>query len=580
MRRRAGCFLLSIVAASVLGARSSPAAERGLTAGPYLQNPTPTAITVQWETDQPGEGVVRYRAADEPRQAELYVAGALFEIVPIPAERKDRDKPKPRIGPKRPERSRYAEVPSGYRYLYRARLTDLRPGTAYVYAVDVDLVRGSATSGEREFRTWPERADRVRFIIYGDTRTYPENHRLLTRQFGGHDPDFIVHVGDMVDDGGKYLQWRPQFFEPLGDVLDRIPMLMVLGNHENGARNLLRLFDIPRGPLETTGPNAKDPRVNYSFDCGPVHVAVLDYTKVDPEDVRWLARDLGGATAPWKIAAYHVPTFNLNGHCSDALRTTFLPLFERYDVDVVVVGHSHQYERFFPLRRAADPSAPPITFVTSGAGGAPLHPIARPLNSLLAAAACEYEYCLFDADARTLSLRVHNGEGKVIDSLDLAKEGVTYDAAYLGQVRTIEDAILTQGLATAGMPAARTLPAKGETVALSLRVAFPGLSAPVSVTAHLAEESARHYTMMPQMAWPAPDERAEAEVKVQVRALGDVTWEERDAYVLWNDDYVKVRRRFLKPALRFSLTISAGGLERVREYGAIEYVGPAKPTRR
>jgi len=38
-----------------------------ITKGPYLQNPSPRAVTVQWETDEPGEPVVRFYPADPSR---------------------------------------------------------------------------------------------------------------------------------------------------------------------------------------------------------------------------------------------------------------------------------------------------------------------------------------------------------------------------------------------------------------------------------------------------------------------------------------------------------------------------------
>ena len=40
-----------------------------------------------------------------------------------------------------------------------------------------------------------------------------------------------------------------------------------------------------------------------------------------------------------------------NGNGSDkGIRETWLPLFDRYGVDLVLCGHDHDYERSWPVR--------------------------------------------------------------------------------------------------------------------------------------------------------------------------------------------------------------------------------------
>jgi predicted phosphodiesterase len=426
-------------------------------------------------------------------------------------------------------------------YLYRARLTGLVPGTAYQYQVQ-PAGKGGPASAAKTFRTFPVKPERITFISYGDTRTNPEAHRSVAACFSRHEPLFILHDGDLVTSGKALEMWGPQFFTPLVNVIDHIPIMAALGNHEGGAENLLRFFDQAGG------------RTWYSFDCGPVHVTVLDDTQTKPENVQWLDQDLAASKAPWKIAMYHAPTFNLEGHKSDAVRLTFLPVFEKYGVDVVVAGHSHMYERFVPLFRKGPASvgaaSRPITFITAGGGGAPLvkGAAAGPKPAILARTERAYHYCVFTVDAETLHVETLGADGAKIDALVITKKGGRYDAAYLAQARPMEEAILVQGVLTAPAPVIDAAPTAEKPATVSLKLRFLGLGAPAALSVRLAEASAGAYAMDPVTVEVATEK--EATVALKVRALKKVAGEKGAA---------------LKPELRFVLTAKAFGLEATSE---------------
>jgi 3',5'-cyclic AMP phosphodiesterase CpdA len=77
----------------------------------------------------------------------------------------------------------------------------------------------------------------------------------------------------------------------------------------------------------------------------------------------WLARTLAAARADpgidWIVVCMHQTVISsahdANG-CDRGIREAFVPLFDRYGVDVVVCGHEHHYERSHPLR-GADPQS-------------------------------------------------------------------------------------------------------------------------------------------------------------------------------------------------------------------------------
>ncbi len=504
-----------------------------ITKGPYLQNPSPKAVTVQWETDEPGEPVVRfYPAAEGYRGPIQTAAGRVHEKVTLGVTPGDPGSPAPVF------------------YLYRARLENLAPNTEYRYWVENSVEgKGAVASEPRIFRTWPAKAERVTFIAYGDSRSNPEAHRAVARNFNRHSPDFILHTGDLVQSGGSFEQWGPQFFEPLADIIDHVPMLIARGNHEGGAENVLRLFDMPEG------------RTWFSFDYGPVHVVVLDYGKEDEGVLAWLEKDLAASKAPWKIAAYHVPTFNLGGHRSAAGRTTFLPLFEKYGVDVVLTGHSHIYERFRPLRRAGVPGAQPISFITTGGGGAPLYDVTE--HPLLAKTAKVLHYCLFTADAKTLRMQTFTPDGKVLDALTISKKDGQYDEAYLAQAQPMEAAILAQAAARLGPPVLAALPSGSAPVAAVLKVDLPGLGPETAITVRVADASAESYAAEPV----ALKVRAgkSAEVRLLVRALKPVTTETTG------------KGQVLRPPLRLAISVSAAGFQETIESSDAVLKPPVPP---
>ncbi|HWQ90712.1 MAG TPA: metallophosphoesterase, partial [Clostridia bacterium] len=95
----------------------------------------------------------------------------------------------------------------------------------------------------------------------------------------------------------------------------------------------------------------------YSFDYANAHFICLDSedggSKAGQAMLTWLKRDLEANTQLWTIAFWHHPPYSKGTHDSDLeppmqqMRELALPLLEAAGVDLVLAGHSHNYERSY-----------------------------------------------------------------------------------------------------------------------------------------------------------------------------------------------------------------------------------------
>lgn len=112
----------------------------------------------------------------------------------------------------------------------------------------------------------------------------------------------------------------------------------------------------------------------YSFDIGVWHFVALNSEKdtgASGAQVAWLKADLLAHQNACTAAFYHRPRFSSGAEHGDS--TSVAPFFQTlYDanVDLILNGHDHDYERFFPLNASgARDNARGITEIVTGLGG-------------------------------------------------------------------------------------------------------------------------------------------------------------------------------------------------------------------
>lgn len=356
---------------------------------PYLQFATLNSIVVMSETDRPSRAVVEYGKA---------------QPLTLTAERT--------------EASHLAEVP----------LVGLEPMTTYFYRVSRVDGEGRMLRGPiRSFQTAVPADMPWSFAIIGDTQRNPEITRRCAEGSYGLRPNFLLHCGDVVDDGFAKNQWLKDFFEPCAELLAHVPVYPVIGNHEKNSHFYYEYFYLP------------DPEYYYTFTYGNAQFFMVDSNKdcsPGSEQYRRLESDLAASRAAWKFAAHHHPPFSSdNDDYGDTIKgdpakkpvygdlrvRQLVPLYEKYGVDIVFSGHIHSYERTWPILEMKINQARGIRYIISGGGGGGLETAAPNRVWFTHHVKRAHHYCYLAIHDRTLHFKAYDTEGVLFDQFELVK---------------------------------------------------------------------------------------------------------------------------------------------------------------
>ncbi|HLH43459.1 MAG TPA: metallophosphoesterase [Bryobacteraceae bacterium] len=242
-------------------------------------------------------------------------------------------------------------------------LSGLKPGSTYYY----QSFPGEA--GKGSFKTAPTAAGNFEFVVYGDTRTRHDVHRTVVQGILKYaHPDFILHTGDLVEDGADSSLW-PIFFSAERELLRKAAFYPTPGNHERNSGEYYELMSA---------------KPYYSFDWGQAHFSLIDSDLPNAaptefereafwrEQTQWLENDLKNSqNAAFRfVAAHHPPmTAVARRQGQNAHMTALEPLFEKYKVTAGLFGHDHNYQHY--LLRG-------VHYFISGGGGAPLYDVDTP----------------------------------------------------------------------------------------------------------------------------------------------------------------------------------------------------------
>ncbi len=304
---------------------------------PYLQQLNDSSFVVKWETSVEARGFVRLAVAEynilKPNFTRCFYNN---------------------------DRSTFPTV----------RITGLKKGEKYFYQAfsvneNNDTISGPVTPVNiPDYNQMP-----VSFAVLGDTQNSPDIWGAIVKRIYEERPTFIIHTGDLVQNGRNKTDWVDEFFKPAKDLLRFYPLYPVLGNHEGNHPNYYQYFDLP------------SPEWFYTVKKGDVLFIFADTNKdilPGSDQYRKLEKILASSGETWKIMVHHHPVyvseegfygntwFQRSVH-GDPNEMHLKKLYDTYGVDLVFNGHAHFYERTWPLfNDRVDPEKGVVYFTTGG----------------------------------------------------------------------------------------------------------------------------------------------------------------------------------------------------------------------
>ena len=147
----------------------------------------------------------------------------------------------------------------------------------------------------------------------------------------------------------------------------------VLGNHDGAGASY---FDYFNGPSAADGPAGPRGRGYYSFDVGTWHVVALNSNCTSVScgsgsiQEKWLRADLAAHPTACTLAFWHHPRYSSGHDGSHVTLSAFWSDLYGAGAELVLSGHSHNYERFAPKDTAGKVRPGGIRQFVVGTGGA------------------------------------------------------------------------------------------------------------------------------------------------------------------------------------------------------------------
>lgn len=321
---------------------------------------------------------------------------------------------------------------------YAAHFHGLKPATRYNYRVG----DGRNWSEWNVFRTAADRPEPFRFLYLGDAQN--DIHSLWSRVIrsayaAAPDARLMVHAGDLVNTGHDDQLWG-EFCEAQGFISAMVPSLPVPGNHDlkhdsgdTEARHIAAKPWARHFALPANGPKALMGQ-SYFLDYQGVRFIALDVNVLSaqkPEEeqtahelLAWLQQVLAANPNRWTVVFQHQPVYAIanNRKAGDWLER-LVPIYDKYNVDLVLAGHDHGYARTHKLRAGQVVGLDqPGTVYAVSVSGPKMYKITPATPELMAATRQNSQlYQVISVDHERIQYEAFTVEGASIDRVELRK---------------------------------------------------------------------------------------------------------------------------------------------------------------
>lgn len=245
-----------------------------------------------------------------------------------------------------------------------AKISGLSPNTKYTYRV-----------GDASRNIWSEPAsmetakgDKTPFTFIYVTDSQSQTAEQYKNSYGKviddafdrySDAKFVLHTGDVVDNGANMLQWQWALdTEGMADTT----IAPVSGNHEpKGTNGKDGLLTTAFGPSDDTFFALNYPQqdvsngIYYDFNYNDAHIMVLNTNNLNEDNtlstdqLEWLAQSVNSSNKTWQIVAMHKSLYSNASHYNQsdvvALRNQLSKVMPKLGIDVVLSGHDHVFLR-------------------------------------------------------------------------------------------------------------------------------------------------------------------------------------------------------------------------------------------
>jgi len=301
---------------------------------PYLQNLTPTSVTIMWVTEGSEQltGWVEYGINTCDQQAYEYTPG----------------------------------MRQAFNHINRVSIDHLTPGTTYQYKVRIreimsvkntSLKWGETYSTQVYTFTTPElKAKEVSCLAFDDLHGNPNylDSLLKVNKVDVRHQDFVFLNGDILNAVPSKEEVINNMLAPFSkSFASEVPFFSTRGNHEYRNKFARRLgeyigndyyYSFTWGPcffiVLDTGEDKADTCVSYN--------GLLDSERYRLMQADWLREQLQSKAckqAKYTVVFMHIPFYSNTSTARFAVqdcRDKFMPLMNKYKVDAVICGHTHK----------------------------------------------------------------------------------------------------------------------------------------------------------------------------------------------------------------------------------------------
>lgn len=262
-----------------------------------------------------------------------------------------------------------ASLTQGRQFCYNyVTVTGLQPNTTYYYSVN----KSGVITPVETYRTGS--FDNVNILYFGDpqigaSKGQPQGEGMLSEDAGAANTaarndgfawdrtldialaqnpniNFAISAGDQVNNTGKAKEEEYAAYLS-ASALKSLPVATTIGNHDSLNPDYSYHFNNPN-PTQMGKTQAGG---DYYYNYGPGLFIVLNTNNYNVAEHEETIKQAVNAypNVTWRVVTIHQDIYGSGLDHSDTdgmiLRTQLTPVFDRYDIDVVLQGHDHTYSR-------------------------------------------------------------------------------------------------------------------------------------------------------------------------------------------------------------------------------------------